>query len=415
VNGDDSLHLPAGTEEPSNRILILGAGYAGLRCAQVLSRYFVDPGSPDVMLVDRNDYHQIITQLPEAVSGRLSTDEVAVPLADLLKESSVHFIEAEVQEIDLAQKQVRTSRGAAAYGTLVIALGSLTSFYGIPGLAEHALTLKSVEDAEEISRRVHQAIALASKESEPAKRASLLSFLVGGAGLTGVELAGELAEVAPTIAAEYGVAPTEPRVTLIEAAAAVLPTMPARLQNKAAGILAELGVRISLGGKVVRADAAGIDLATGDRLVGGTLIWTGGIMAPPLLAASGLPTVFNGYVLVDQYLQADGVPDVFVVGDSASPPVQGEGGALAPTAQIALKQAEAASYNIVARWDGRQSKPYSATDKGQVVSIGAERGVAAVFHVPLVGKKVMALKLVIAESYRFAVTGRIGRRRGGKA
>ena len=364
------------------------------------------------MLVDRNDYHQIITQLPEAVSGRLSTDEVAVPLTQLLNQNSVRFLQAEVQEIDLTLKQVRTAQSSIPYGTLVVALGSLTSFYGIPGLAEHALTLKSVEDAEEVSRRVREAMAAASKEADAVKRAPLLSFLVGGAGLTGVELAGELAEVAPIIAAEYGIAPTEPRVTLIEAASAVLPTMPRRLQAKAAGILAELGVRISLGGKVVRADAEGIALATGDRLVGNTLVWTGGIMAPPLLAASGLPTVFNGYVLVDQYLQAVGVPDVYVVGDSASLPVEGGGGALAPTAQIALKQGEAACYNIVARWEGRQSRPYSPSDKGQVVSIGADRGVAAVFHVPLVGKKVTALKLVIAESYRFAVTGRIGRHKG---
>jgi NADH:quinone reductase (non-electrogenic) len=410
----DPARLPTGAEAPDNRILILGAGYAGLRCAQVLSKYFVDPGSPEVMLVDRNDYHQIITQLPEAVSGRLSADEVAVPLADLLKQRRVRFMEAEVQGIDLTLKQVRTSAGDIPYTTLVVALGSLTSFYGIPGLAEHALTLKSVEDAEAISRRVREAMAMASKESEPMKRASLLSFLVGGAGLTGVELAGELAEAAPTIAADYGIAPTEPRVTLVEAAPAVLPTMPRRLQTKAAGILAELGVRISLGGKVVRADDQGIDLSTGDHLVGGTLVWTGGIMAPPLLAAAGLPTVFNGYVLVDQYLQAAGVPDVYVVGDSASVPAQGEEGALAPTAQIALKQAEAASYNIVARWEGRQSRPYSPHDKGQVVSIGADRGVASVFHVPLVGKKVTALKLVIAESYRLAVTGRIGHRSGNK-
>ncbi len=412
---EDSLQPRTDLEAPTNRILILGAGYAGLRSAQVLSKYFTDPGSPEVMLVDRNDYHQIITQLPEAVSGRLATDEVAVPLADLLKQSSVRFLKAEIREIDLARKQVRNTGGDIAYGTLVVALGSLTSFYGIPGLAEHALTLKSVEDAEEISRRVHEAMARAAKELEPAKRASLLSFLVGGAGLTGVELAGELAEVAPTIAAEYGIAPKEPRVTLIEGAAAVLPTMPPRLQTKAAGILAELGVRISLGGKVVRADEQGIDLSTGDRLAGRTLVWTGGIMAPPLLAAPGLPTVFNGYVLVDQYLQAEDAPDVYVVGDSASLPAEGEGGALAPTAQIALKQAEAACYNIVARWEGRQSRPYSPHDKGQVVSIGAERGVAAVFHVPLVGKKVTALKLVIAESYRLAVTGHISRRRNGKA
>jgi NADH:ubiquinone reductase (H+-translocating) len=407
VTAEESLESALGTDSTGSRILILGAGYAGLRCAQVVSKYLADPGAPEVVLVDRNDYHQIITQLPEAVSGRLATDEVAVPLAELLKRTPVRFRREEVRDIDLDGKRVVTSEGILTYNTLVVALGSVTAYYGVQGLKDHALTLKSVEDVEEITRRVQQAVADAAETPDPARRARLLSFLIGGAGLTGVELAGELAEVLPTMARAQGIPPTEPRVTLIEAAPAVLPSMPERLQGRAAAILAELGVRLVLGSKVIAANQEGIDLASGDRLVGNTLVWTGGIMAPPLLGQSGLPTALNGHVPVNEYLQAEGFPDVYVVGDSASLPVLEGESAMPPTAQIAVKQAEAAAYNIVAGWEGWPRRPYKPSDKGQLVSLGAERGVASVFHIPLVGKKVIALKALIAESYRYAATGRI--------
>lgn len=412
MSGEDFPESAPGTHSTGSRILILGAGYAGLRCAQVVSKYLADPGAPEVVLVDRNSYHQIITQLPEAVSGRLATDEVAVPLAELLKRTPVRFRQAEVREIDLDGKRVVTSEGILTYTTLVVALGSVTAYYGVQGLKDHALTLKSVEDAEEITRRVQQAVADAAETSDPARRARLLTFLIGGAGLTGVELAGELAEVLPTMARAQDIPPTEPRVTLIEAAPAVLPSMPERLQGRAAAILAELGVRLVLGSKVTAADQEGIDLASGDRLVGNTLVWTGGIMAPPLLGQSGLPTALNGHVPVNEYLQAEGFPDVYVVGDSASLPVLEGESAMPPTAQIAVKQAEAAAYNIVAGWEGWPRRPYKPADKGQLVSLGSERGVASVFHIPLVGKKVIALKALIAESYRYAATGRISLGRG---
>jgi NADH dehydrogenase len=367
-----------------------------------------------VVLVDRYSYHQIITELPEAASGRVGTDEVTLPYSELLKNAHVRFIQSEAQEIDLARKQIVTTRGNLSFGTLVISVGSVTAFYGVPGLQENALTLKSVEDAQAIAERVNAVVARAAEETDPVARAALLSILIGGAGLTGVELTGELAEVLPQLARQHVLQPTDPRVTLIELAPVVLPSMPDRLQSQAAAILSELGVRLILGSKVVSADPEGITLASGDRLIGRTLIWTGGIMAPPVVAHSGLPTVSNGQVLVDDYLQPEGHPEVYVVGDAARIIDDTGEGVLPPTAQVALKQAEAAAYNILATWEGWARRPYKPSNKGLVVSLGSEKGVASVFNIPLVGRKVLLLKSLIAESYRFAATGRlaIGRMRG---
>ena len=392
---------------PAQRVVILGAGYGGLRCAQMLGKYLDDGNTPDVVLLDRYSYHQIITELPIAAGGRAGAEDVSVPLDDVLRKSNVRIEQAEVERIDLEKSVVVTTRGDLAYGTLVVAVGSITAFYGVPGLAESALTLKSVEDAEAINRAVRGAFSLARATADAAERANLLSFLIGGAGLTGVELAGELAEVIPSLAAPNDVHPEEARVTLIEAAPQVLPSLPEKLRTRAAEYLTELGVRLVLGSKVLAASKQDVTLASGDRLAGRTLIWTGGIMAPPLLARSGLPTTRHGQVMVDEYLSVPAHANVYAIGDAAQIHVDGVGGVLEPTAQVALKQAEAAAYNIVAEWGGRRPKPYVPASKGLVVSVGSESGVASIFNVSLTGRKVMALKTLIQEGYRYSVTGRI--------
>lgn len=397
--------------EPSDRVLILGAGYAGLRCAQTLGKIFDDLRTdPEIVLLDRYSYHQIITELPEAASGRIGQDDVALPLETLLRRAKVRLEQAEVGRIDIDAAQVVTTRGTISYGTLVVAVGSVTAFYNVPGLAESALTLKSVEDAQAIKARAAQVVAEAAKVEDPVERGALLSVLVGGAGLTGVELAGELAELLPKLAKDNGLDPSAPRVTLVDGAPNVLPSMPERLQTRSAAILGELGIRLALGSRVVAADAQGMQLANGDRLVGRTLIWTGGIMAPSLLAHSGLPTARNGHVPVTEYLQLEDRPEIYVIGDAAEILTDEGHGSLAPTAQVAVKQAEAAAYNIMASTRGWALRRYHPSDKGQVVSLGSESGVASVFDVGLSGRKVLALKGLIAEGYRVEVTGNIFRR-----
>lgn len=407
--------LPLLSEEdaaPSSRILILGAGYAGLRVAQTLGKMLDEREAPELVLVDRYSYHQIITELPVAASGRIGQEDVALPLDQLLQRARVRFIQAEIGRIDLEARQVITTRGRISYGTLVVALGSVTAYYGVPGLVEHALTLKSVEDAQKVKEAIERAIEEAARSEDPVARAGWLNVLIGGAGLTGVELAGELAEILPNMAKAHGLDPRTARVTLIEGAPVVLPTMPERLQSRGAAILADLGIRLVLGSLVVSADAEGVHLASGERLVGRTLVWTGGIMAPGLLAESGLPTVRNGQVPVDEYLQVEDYPDIYVIGDSAQIEDPTGEGFLAPTAQVALAQAEITAYNIVAGVRGWARRRYAPHDKGQVVSLGTTQGVASVLDIPLSGRKVLALKGLIAEGYRFAVTGRVRFRRG---
>jgi NADH dehydrogenase len=177
-----------------------------------------------------------------------------------------------------------------------------------------------------------------------------------------------------------------------------------------------MGVRLMLGARVASADSEGVWLTSGDRLVGRTLAWTGGIMAPPIIAESGLPAAHNGQVSVDRYLRALGYPEVYVVGDAAFIMDDAHARPLAPTAQAAVKQGEAAARNIVAGWHGRAAHPYTPHDEGQVVSLGPHDGVASIVPgpltggraIPLTGRKVSLLKAVILEAYRLSATGHIG-------
>jgi NADH dehydrogenase len=396
--------ITGGDAAPSSRVLILGGGYGGVRAAHELGKYLHTPDDPALALIDNHPYHQIITELPHAVTGRRSGADLEYALDELLARSRVRIMQTDIQSIDAAHQLVTTADGAISYGTLLIALGSTTAFYGIPGLQEHALTFKSVEDAQVIKNRVLQAIQSAAGETNPARRAALLTIIVGGGGLTGVELAGALAEAVPHLARERGLPPQEPKIVLVEASPTILPTLPARLQFKALRLLEDLGVRPYLHTRVAGADEQGLTIEPGGRIEASTVIWAGGIKAPTLLMQSGLPTARSGQVLVNEYLRALGQPDIYAVGDCAW--IIGDGSArhVGWTAQNTLDEASSAAYNIFAARRGYPARPFHAHDKGQVVSIGPKWGVAFIFGLQFTGRKVAPLKEIIEEGYRYELT-----------
>jgi len=215
-----------------------------------------------------------------------------------------------------------------------------------------------------------------------------------------------LRKAVPSLADAYGVQPAEVRIALVEAAPNLLPSMPEKLRVKAATILTELGVRLVLGSKVVTASAQDMTLASGDRLVGRTLVWTGGIMAPPLLAQSGLPTARNGQVVVDEYLRIPAFANVYAIGDAALIQMDGAGGVLEPTAQVAVKQAEAAATHR-GRVDRMEAEAVRTGKQGS--GRLARLCPRCCIDLQCLSRrpKVMALKTLIEEGYRYSVTGRI--------
>jgi NADH:ubiquinone reductase (H+-translocating) len=392
----------ASTAGSSGPIVIAGAGYAGLHVALRLTARLRENPEATLTLVDRHDYHQVLTELPRVAGGTRAADAVRIPLQDVLA-TRVRFVQAEINGFDLAGRRLLTGAGPVGWRRLVLALGSRPDDFAIPGLAERALSLYSASDAERVWTAVGQALTAAAAASGPERQRRLATVVVGGGGATGVELAGELAEILPEVAGGYGLAPDRPAVWLVEAGPAILAGSSPQLIGKAASILSDLGVQVRTNATIAAATEEGFRLTDGQLVEGGVFVWAGGVKAPELVADSGLPTGHNGRVKVDRYLRVLDRPEIYVAGDLASVTDPRTGHVLPALAQVALEEGETVARNLDAELEGRPLEAFTFHDKGFVVSVGTRRGVADVAGVTSGGRLAHLLKDAIEWEYRQSV------------
>jgi len=386
----------------SGPIVVAGAGYAGLHVALRLTAKL--PGQPTVelILVDRHDYHQVITELPRVAGGTRAADAVRIPLQDVLA-TRVRFVQTEVTGFDLDGRRLLTRGGPIGWRWLVLALGSRPNDFAIPGLAGRALSLYSASDAERVWAAVSKALDEAAAATGRDRQRRLATVVVGGGGATGVELAGELAEVLPEVASRHGLAPGRPAVQLVEAGPTILAGSSPQLIDKASRILSDLGVQVRTTAAIAAATEEGFRLTDGQLVEGGVFVWAGGVKAPELVADSGLPTGHNGRVKVDQYLRVLDHPDIYAAGDLASVTDPRTGHALPPLAQVALEEGETVARNLDAELNGRPLEAFTFHDKGFVVSVGTHRGVADIAGITTGGHVAHLLKDAIEWEYRQSV------------
>jgi NADH dehydrogenase len=285
----------------------------------------------------------------------------------------------------------------------VLALGSRPNDFAIPGLAERALSLYSVDDAERVWQAVTRTIAKAVAAADAREQRRLATVVVGGGGATGVELAGELAEMLPMVARDHRLPPELPAVLLVEAGPTILAGSSPALIAKAGGILDQLGVQVRTNAAIAEATKEGFRLNSGELVAGGVFVWAGGVKAPELVAGSGLPSGHNGRVKVDRYLRVLDHPQIYVAGDLASVPDLRSGHVLPPLAQIALEEGETVARNLDAELEGRPLEAFTFHDKGFVVSVGTRRGVADVAGITTGGRLAHLLKDAIEWEYRQSV------------
>ena len=387
----------------SGRIVIAGAGYAGLHVALRLAARLRSNPQVELTLVDRHDYHQTVTELPRVAGGTRAADAVRIPLQDLLA-SRVRFVRTEINDFDLAGQRLLTGAGPVGWSRLVLALGSRPNDFAIPGLAQRALSLYSADDAERVWAAARKALAAAAAATDPGRQRRLATVVVGGGGATGVELAGQLAETLPKVAKDDGLAPDRPAVWLIEAGPTILAGSSPHLIDKAARILSDLGVQVRTNAAIAAATADGFRLTDGQLVEGGVFVWAGGVKAPELVADSSLPTGHNGRVKVDRYLRVLDHPEIYVAGDLASVVHPGTGHVLPPLAQVALEEGETVARNLDAEVNGRPLEAFTFHDKGFVVSVGTHRGVAEIAGITSGGRLAHLLKDAIEWEYRQSVT-----------
>jgi NADH:ubiquinone reductase (H+-translocating) len=386
----------------SGQIVVAGAGYAGLHIALRLTAKLRNNPMVELTLVDRHDYHQVLTELPRVAGGTRAADAVRIPLQDVLAKR-IHFVQTEISGFNLAGRRLLTEAGPIGWGRLVLALGSRPNDFAIPGLAQRALSLYSASDAEWVWAAASTALTAAAVATDPEQQRRLATVVVGGGGATGVELAGELAEMLPEVASQHGLAPDRPAVWLVEAGPTILAGSSAQLIDKANRILSDLGVHVCTNAAIAAATEEGFRLKDGRLVEGGVFVWAGGVKAPELVADSGLPTGHNGRVKVDRYLRVLDHPEIYVAGDLASVVDPRSGHVLPPLAQVALEEGETVARNLEAELKGRPLEVFSFHDKGFVVSVGARRGVADIAGITSGGQLAHLLKDAIEWEYRQSV------------
>ena len=392
----------ASTAGSSGPIVVAGAGYAGLHVALRLTAKLRNHPEVGLTLVDRHDYHQVLTELPRVAGGTRAADAVRIPFGDVLAER-VRFVRTGINGFDLAGWRLLTGAGPIEWGRLVLALGSRPNDFAIPGLAQRTLSLYSASDAERVWAAVNKALDDAAAAVGPGRQRRLATVVVGGGGATGVELAGDLAEILPKVASGHGLAPGRPAVLLVEAGPTILAGSSPQLIDKATRILSDLGVQVRTNAVIAAATEEGFRLKDGQLVEGGVFVWAGGVKADELVADSGLSAGHNGRVKVDQYLRVLDHPEIYVAGDLASVTDPGTGHVLPALAQVALEEGETVARNLDAELEGKPLEAFTFHDKGFVVSVGTRRGVADIAGITSGGHLAHLLKDAIEWEYRQSV------------
>jgi NADH dehydrogenase len=373
------------------KVIIIGGGFGGLCAAQALKSAPVE-----VTLIDRRNFHLFQPLLYQVATGSLAPGEIAAPLRSILRhQKSTRVLLGDVVDIDPASKSVLLADGASfPYDSLIVAAGSQTSYHGQNAWEKWAPGLKSVEEATLVRHKILYAFEAAERIPDPAERRAWLKFVIVGAGATGVELAGAIAEIArQTLKDDFrSIHPQDAQIILLEGAPRILMSFPEDLAKKAANSLAALGVQVRTAVRVKDIDREGVTIETQngtDRLDARTVIWAGGITSPPLAktlaARTNAETDQQGRIKVNPDLTISNYPDIYVVGDLAWS-LNSEGKQLPGVAQVAMQQGTYAAKDIVRNIGGKTKlAPFKYFDKGNLAVIGRARAIADVFGIHLSG------------------------------
>jgi NADH dehydrogenase len=382
-------------------VVIAGAGYAGLAAARTLAH----EKNLRVVLINQYAYHLLQFQLHEAAVNKIDADTLALPLDDLLPQN-VEFVKAQITGFDFTARSVHTDHGDFPYDRLIIALGSQPATFNIPGLSEHALMLKSLSHARLI--RGHLEVTLSTLTAAP--RSIPYPIVIGGAGITGVELAAELAEGLRALEREYDLKRNTIKIVLVEAASTVLPGFDRRTIDETARVLKRLGVDVRTGTPIerVEADRVWVKPNGSDRseaIKTSTVIWTGGVRANALVLNSGLTLGERGAAVVDERLRSIDYPEVSVVGDNAVIRDPHSGRAVLACGQLAAQEGEYAARQIMADFNGALAAPYVPHMDGLLISLGSYAGVGTVGPVWVRDLIARAMKIGAETRYLFNVGG----------
>jgi NADH dehydrogenase len=381
-SSEERGHLSASAEEydrAPHRILILGAGFGGMATALALDHEL--RGRPDVsiLVVNRDNGSQITPLLWTVADGRSNPSDVVVPIRAFQRGRRFHVLHTTVEKIDLGARAVTTSAGVRPYDQLVIALGSVTSVPGLPGLREHAHVFHTAVDALALRNYIIDAVEVAHQTDDPAERAAWLTFVVGGGGDTGIELAAIINDyIATGVIKQYPWLVDSPvRIVVVGRASRLVPMSDERTSAMVERVLKEEGVEVWTGVSVEEVTEDTVKTSRGD-IPARTLFWAAGITAPPVVREIAAEHAGNGALIVDDRLRIPGHPEVSAIGDVAWAFDAVTHAAVPPTAQASQHQGPYVAKAIAARLAGREAAVFRYKPLGHLAFLGHHTGVAEV-------------------------------------
>ena len=376
------------------KILVLGAGYAGLSTVTKLQK-LLSVQDADITLINKNEYHYESTWLHETAAGSMNWEDCVYPIAKVLDNMKVRFVPAEVTKINRDEKTVETTQGTFDFDTLVVSLGFESESFGIEGMDDYAETIVNPQTAV----RARETIEKNFINYKTSKDKNDLSILVGCAGFTGVEFLGELVETLPVLCKTHGIDYNDVKITCVEAMPSMLPMFSDELTQYAVDFLEARGVEFMLGNPIVAANDKGFVVKINDvetQLEGSSVIWTAGVRGSRLMEES-FEGVKRGRIITKPDLTIEGYPHIYAIGDVAAV-MNGTGENARPyptTAQIAMQLGEHTAKNIKLTLNGEKTEPFTYDDKGTVCSLGSGDGIGVVYGREIKGKSAAFMKKVI--------------------
>ncbi|KUJ45122.1 MULTISPECIES: NAD(P)/FAD-dependent oxidoreductase [Micromonospora] len=368
------------------RVVIVGAGFAGYHAAKTLSR--LARGRAEIVLLNSTDYFLYLPLLPEVAAGVVEPGRIAVPLTGTL--GDVRVVIGEADHVDLQNRwvgftQPEGDRNRLAYDRLILSVGSVNKLLPIPGVTEYAHGFRGLPEALYLHDHVIRQIELAEQATDPAEQQARSTFVVVGAGYTGTEVAAHGQLFTDELASQRPRLKIRPKWMLLDVAPRVLPELDRRMSRTADRVLRRRGVDVRMGTSVAVATADGVKLTDGEYVPTCSLVWCVGVRPDPFVAQLGLRTE-KGRLVVDEYLNVPGFPEVYACGDAAAvPDLTRPGEICTMTAQHAQRQGRLAAHNIAASYGQGRRRPYKHHDLGWVVDLGGKQAAANPLNVPLSG------------------------------
>ena len=371
------------------KILILGSGFGGLYAALHLEKKLRRYSDVELTLVNRENFFLFTPMLHEVAAGDLDLTHIVNPVRKLLRRT--HFFNGDIKSIDLKERRVIAAHAddnhdhELSYDYLVLALGSVTNFYNLPGLAENALTMKSLSDAIRLRSRLIKNLEEADFECACEDRSRLLTVVVAGGGFAGVETIASVNDfVREAIEFYPKLTEAELRIVLIEATDVILPELGPQLGAYARKKLARRGVQFLMNTAVKSVSNGEVTLSDGTSLKTNMLVWTAGVSPNPLLDMLNCSKE-RGRLVTNEFLEVTDYPGVWALGDCAAVPDRTTGKSCPPTAQHAIRQGKIAAHNILAAIRGSSRKPFEFKTIGALATIGRRTGVARIMGVNFSG------------------------------